>query len=186
MKKKKIIFIIVIIVLLIIGIILLIKNKENQSDENTLYSVSFNKINLRVERYDYSLGQNQIVGVEKSTNNGKSYKKITIEPITISMEPKFIFLNENLGFIISKPNIYKQNNYKGIKVTQDGGKTFTDATINYDNPNIETITIENVPYKEKNKLYLNCSIYQIKKDNSGYEDVKIIFTSIDNGLTWSL
>lgn len=186
MKNKKIIFIIVLIILLVLGIILIQKEKELPKDDNTLYKVSFNNTVLRVERYDYSLGQNQIVGVEKSTDKGKNYKRVTTEPITISMEPKFIFINEQLGFIISKPNISKQNNYQGIKVTQDGGQTFIDGKINYYNPNIETITIENIPYKENNLLKLPCSIYQIKSDNTGYENKELIFISTDNGLTWNL
>ena len=54
------------------------------------------------------------------------------------------------------------------------------------NPNIEILTIEDVPYYEKELLKLPCSIYQVKEDNSGYEDVDLIFISADSGLTWNL
>ena len=192
MKKKIIIpTVIVIILLIIIAILLFNKNKETKyDDENTLYFIKINDVVLRFERYDYSLGQNQIVGVEKSTDNGKVFEKQTDEPITVSMEPKFVFLNENLGFAISKPNLNKSNNYLGVKVTQDGGKTFTNSVINYytanSNPNIETITVTDVPYLEDDILKLPCSIYQVKTDNSGYEDVKLTFISTDNGLSWNI
>ena len=186
MKKKCILLIAIIIVTLLVGGIFLLLNREYPDDENTLYSIRFGNTKLKFERYDYALGQNQIVGVEKSTNKGKTYEKITDEPIIISMEPKFVFINEELGFVISKPNLTKSNNYIGVKVTQDGGKTFTDGKINYDNSNIDILTIEDVPYEENNKLKLPCSIYQFKDNQSGYEDKKLIFISIDDGLTWNL
>ena len=173
--------------LLILGIIIFLSlNNENQSDENTLYSTEFGNIKLRVERYDYSLGQNQLVGVEKSINNGKTYDKLTKELITVSMEPKFVFLSENLGFAISKPKLTKNNNYLGIKVTQDGGISFIDSKVNYINPEVENLAIEDVPYLENSILKLPCSIYQVKEDKTGYETKTIIFISVDNGLTWNL
>ncbi len=186
--KKKLILICVSIIL-IIGIvvfILIIGRKYPYADENTLYYIEFNNEVLRFERYDYALGQNQVVGVQKSVNKGKTFENITEENIIISMEPKFIFLNEKLGFAISKPNLTKNNNYIGVKVTQDGGKNFTDGIINYDNPNIEILTVESVPYYENNELKLKCSIYQVKDNLTGYENVELIFVSIDNGLTWNL
>ena len=182
--KKIVMFVIIVLLLITIGIILLIKN--GSMDNNILYSVKFNDEIIRIIRYDYAIGQNQIVGVEKKDNNSKNYNRLTDNLITVSMEPKFVFLNSNLGFIISKTNLMKSNNYIGIKVTNDGGKTFDDCVINYDNHNVEIITIEDVPYQENNQLKLNCSIYQINKDKTGYETVKLIFESDDNGLSWNL
>lgn len=185
--KKKIIPIILIILALIIGVVLFFnREKEYLDDENTLYSVKFGNTKLRFERYDYALGQNQIIGVEKSIDKGKTYEKLTQTPIIVSMEPMFIFLNEKLGFAISKPNLSKHNNYMGVQVTNDGGKTFVNGKINYDNPKIEILTVEEVPYYDNNILKLHCSIYQIKEDDSGYEDVDLIFVSFDDGLTWNL
>ena len=187
MKKKFIILIFVVLALIIGGVILMnIENKYSYEDENTLYYVEINDEIFRFERYDYSLGQNQIVGVQKSVNKGKTFENITEENIIVSMEPKFVFLNEKLGFAISKPDLTKYNNYLGLKVTQDGGKTFIDGKINYDNPNIEILTVDDVPYLDNNELKLKCSIYQIKDDRTGYEDVELIFVSIDDGLTWNL
>lgn len=186
--KKKFTILTCIIIALVIGVAILMNREETYpyEDENTLYYIKFNNEILRFERYDYSLGQNQVVGVQKSVNKGKTFENITEENIIVSMEPKFIFLNEKLGFAISKPNLTKYNDYMGVKVTQDGGKTFVNGKINYDNPNIEILTIEDVPYYENNELKLRCSIYQVKKDQTGYEDIELIFVSVDNGLTWNL
>lgn len=187
MKKKSIILICVAIIL-VIGVVVLIYmgNKYSYEDENTLYYIKINNEILRFERYDYSLGQNQVVGVQKSVNKGKTFENLTEENIIVSMEPKFIFLNEKLGFAISKPNLTKSNNYLGLKVTRDGGKTFIDGKINYDNPNIEILTVEDVPYYDNNELKLKCSIYQVNDDYTGYENVELIFVSLDDGLTWNL
>lgn len=187
MKKKKII--IIVGLLLIIGIIItfvLLNRKYPYEDENTLYYIEYDNEILRFERIDYSLGQNQVVSVQKSINKGKKFENITDKAITLSMEPKFAFLNKKLGFAISKSNLTKNNNYSGIKVTQDGGKSFVDGKINYDNSNIEILTVEDVPYYDNNKLKLHCSIYQVKEDNTGYEDVDLIFISDDDGLSWNL
>jgi len=185
MKKKYLIFIITGLSLIIIVSLFIFFNRKNINDENTLYTINFENIKLRIERYDYSLGQNQIVGVERSVNNG-NYESITKEPLIVSMEPKFVFLNKNLGFVISKSNLTKTNNYLGIKVTSDGGITFSNGIINYDNPNIEVLTIEDVPYYENDLLKLSCSIYQIREDKNGYETKNLTFVSTDNGLTWNL
>ena len=91
-----------------------------------------------------------------------------------------------MGFAISKPNLTKSNDYMGVKVTQDGGKTFVNGKINYNNPNIDILTVEEVPYYDDGLLMLHCSIYQIKDDHTGYEDVDLIFISNDDGLSWNL
>ena len=180
MKKKNIIIIVIMILVIIIAVILAIvlnkKELDYPDDENTLYSIKFDNIKLRFERYDYALGQNQIVGVQKSTNYGKDYEDISKEGITVSMEPKFVFLNEKLGYAVKKPNNIKENGkYYGMYVTKDGGKTFKLSEITYENSEIENLTIEDVPYYEKDKLKLHCSIYQVKEDGSGYEDVDLYF-----------
>ncbi len=161
-------------------------NREYPDDENTLYSVKFDDVRMRFERIDYALGQNQLVVVEKSTNRGKTFEQVTQNFLTLSMEPKFIFYDKLFGFAISKPNLSKNNNYMGVYVTLDGGKTFELSQINYDQPDIEVLTVLDVPYFEDDLLILPCSIYKIKEDDSGYEDVDLFFVSDDRGLTWNL
>ena len=178
----------ILLIAVVVGVILFLRKEENYGeDENTLYSTIFEGETIRLERYDYVLGQNQIIGVERSTDNGKTYQKVTKEPITVSMEPDFIFLNKNLGFVITKPDLTKSNGeYRGIKVTEDGGVTFQDSILSYENDKIEIVTVRGVPYWNENKLKLSCSIYQVKKDNSGYETKELTFESTDNGHTWNL
>ena len=186
MKKRTIIIGSLIIVLLIIGLILFLPKKE-VIDENVLYSVNFDNVVLRFKHVDNVIGQNQIVVVEKSMDNGKKFETITEGDVIVSLEPKFVFLNEQLGFAVKKSNNIKENgNYYGMYVTNDGGKTFNLSEINYENPNIEVLTITDVPFYNNEKLILPCSIYQVKEDQSGYENVSIYFTSNDNGLTWNL
>lgn len=185
MDLKKIIILIITFIFLIVGIIFYF-NRDYPDGRNTLYSKRFDKVKIKFERYDYALGQNQTVGVEISYNKGRTYKKVTDTPIIVSMEPMFTFISKKLGFAVSKPNLQKYNKYMGVYVTNDGGKTFTNAVINYNNPNVEILTVEKVPYLENNKLILHCSIYQVKDDLSGYEDVDLYFISKDNGLTWNL
>ena len=76
---KRVIVSVFVFVLLIVCGLVLFKEKNYPDDENTLYSIRFNNIKLRFERYDYSLGQNQMVGVEKSINKGKNFDKVTDE-----------------------------------------------------------------------------------------------------------
>ena len=184
--NKKIIIGSLIIILSIVGIILLLSKKE-KTDENILYSVKFDNVILRFKHIDNVIPQNQIVAVEKSTDDGKTFEIITEGQVIVSLEPKFVFLNEKLGFAVKKPNNIKDNGkYYGMYVTNDGGRTFNNTVINYDNPNIEVLTIDSVPFYENGKLVLPCSIYTVKKDQSGYENVNLYFTSNDNGLTWNL
>ncbi len=191
MKKKYLIIAgIVLLIALIIVLVLVLNKKEEEpdypDDENTLYSIKFDNIKLRFERYDYVLGQNQVVGVQKSTNHGKDYEDMTKEGLTVSLKPLFVFLSKDLGFAIAKPNLTQSNDYAGFYVTQDGGKTFVNAKINYENPNIDILTVEDVPYYDNNTLKVKCSIYQINAEGNGYEDVILTFISNDNGLNWDL
>lgn len=183
---KKIIVVVIIIIILLVGLLIFCNKKYSYTDENTLYYIEFKDKILRYERYDYALAQNQMVGVQKSTNKGKTFENVTKEPILLSMEPKLIFLNEKLGFAISKQNLTKNNNYMGFYVTQDSGISFKQSKINYDNPNIEILTIESTPYFEKDVLKVKCSIYQVREDKNGYEDKELIFISKDKGETWNL
>lgn len=190
MKNKNMILIISITMLLVIGILFFLnqsKKDDNPTiDENTLYSKQFGDTILKFVRYDYVLGQNVLVGVEKSTDNGKTYTSISNQLITVSAEAKFLFMDESLAFAVSKPNNFISNISMGVYVSIDGGITFTNSEINYENPKIDIITIEDVPYFEDDILKLKCSIYVSKSNEDGYEDVELIFNSFDNGLTWNL
>lgn len=170
------------IVILFIGIVFLIiildKTPELLSNEDIVYTKEFDKEILQVRRYDYSLGQRMIIGVEKSNNNGKSFEKVTEEMVEVSLDAKFEFLNENLGFIIDNGYLDRNRNFKGLLVTNDGGITFRQAEITYDNENVDLISIEKMPYYENGKLKLECSVYIADHNES------LIYYSSDNGNTW--
>lgn len=168
--------------ILFIGIVFLViildKTPELISNEDIVYTKEFGEEILQVRRYDYSLGQRMIIGVEKSNNNGKSFEKVTEEMVEVSLEAKFEFLNENLGFIIDTGYLDRNRNFKGLLVTNDGGITFKQAEITYDNENIDLISIKKMPYYENGKLRLECSVYIADHNES------LIYYSSDNGNTW--
>ena len=151
-----------------------------------LYSKTFGNTVLKFEYYDSALGQKMIVGVEKSTDKGKTFKRVTKEAITVSREAKFIFLSKTFGFAVSSPTLMKNNQYMGVRVTIDGGKTFQMSTIHYDNKDIEIMTIEKIPYYENKVLTLITSIYTLRDDRNGYQNVRLKFISKDKGFNWNL
>lgn len=168
-------------ILIIVVLVLLYFKSNEQIDQNKLYQASFNQTILKWEKYDYALGQKMLVGVEKSLDNGKTFTKVTEEPLAVSFEAQFSFLNENLGFVLATKSLSKINDYLGFYVTQDGGKTFDNSIINYQNENIEYLNIEMLPYQINEKLKMEASIYLNKNE---IETLK--FVSEDNGLTWNL
>lgn len=153
-------------------------------NEPVLYEKKFNDFTLRFSKIDDTLGQKMLVHVLKSNSNGKGFNVVTEETINVNRDSKFIFLNENIGFISQNKIILKDS--RGLYVTIDGGKTFNISKFNYVNNNVEFIEVEKLPYYENEILKIKCSAYQVKEDNSGYENKELIFTSNDNGLTWNL
>lgn len=188
MNKKNIFTIIFIIFLILVffGMILFPSHKKEKSgsSQNDLYSRRFGSTTLTFKKYDDVLGQNMLVGVEKRKNHEKHYTRVTKEPITVSQEARFLFVNQSVGYVISTGYITRENDFKGFKVTLDGGKTFSDAKFVYENEKVNLITIEDFPYQDGNTLKLECSVYDVKSDGDEYENKKIEFSSTDKGLTW--
>ena len=178
MKKILISLAIFLLFLLIIFLMMVLDKTPYLIDSDILYTKKINNNVLQVRRYDYSLGQRMVIGVEKSNNNGKSFEKVTEEMVEVSLEAKFEFLDENLGFIIDTGYLDRNKNFKGLLVTDDGGITFKQAEITYDNENIDLISIEKMPYYENDKLKLECSVYIIDHNEN------LVYYSTDNGNTW--
>lgn len=178
MKKILISLAIFLLFLLIIFLMMVLDKTPHLIDSDILYTKKINNNVLQVRRYDYSLGQRMVIGVEKSNNNGKSFEKVTEEMVEVSLEAKFEFLDENLGFIIDTGYLDRNKNFKGLLVTDDGGITFRQAEITYDNENIDLISIEKMPYYENDKLKLECSVYIIDHNEN------LVYYSTDNGNTW--
>ena len=73
MKKILISLAIFLLFLLIIFLIMFLDKTPYLIDSDILYTKKINNNVLQVRRYDYSLGQRMVIGVEKSNNNGKKY-----------------------------------------------------------------------------------------------------------------
>ncbi|MBO5348875.1 MAG: hypothetical protein J6A89_03535 [Clostridia bacterium] len=155
-------------------------------DMKTLYEKKFDKTIIKFVKLDDTLNQNILIQINKSTDNGKKYYAITNEPIQVSSEAKYTILNENLMFVSKNNKIMFTNNTTSLYVSNNGGKDFLESKINYKNENVEFITIEKMPYYEKNNLKFKCSVYQINSNKDGYENKEMIFISNDNGLNWNL
>ena len=167
------------------------KFNENENyilpeDGEVLYEKKFDQTILRFSKIDNVSGQNMLVHVIKSKDDGESFYVVSEDPIQVSNEAKFVFLSETLGFAVSTGNIDLNNNNQGLMVTNDGGKTFTSANVEYENPDVDYITIEKIPYYEKDSLKMKCSVYQLNSNRDGYDDKEITFISNDNGLHWQL
>ena len=165
------------------------KFNENENyilpeDGEVLYEKKFDQTILRFSKIDNVSGQNMLVHVIKSKDDGESFYVVSEDPIQVSNEAKFVFLSKTLGFAVSTGNIDLNNNNQGVMVTNDGGKTFTSVNVEYENPDVDYITIEKIPYYEKDSLKMKCSVYQLNSNRDGYEDKEITFISNDNGLHW--
>lgn len=104
-------------------------------DEEVLYEIKFGKTILRFSKASNVLGQNMLVHVLQSKNNGKTYFVISDDNIQVSNEAKFVFLDKNIGFAINDGNIYLDGSKTGLYTTNDGGKSFTSANFKYTNVN---------------------------------------------------
>lgn len=168
-------------------------NKFDDSDnyllpenEEVLYEKKFEKIILRFGKVDDVVGNNILVNVLRSKDNGQNFYVVSTDIIQVSSEAKFEFLNENLGFVINTGKIYLDNRKIGLYRTNDGGKTFTSSNFKYTNENVNYLNIESMPYYDKNILKIKCSVYQSNKSNDGYENKELIFISNDEGVNWNL
>lgn len=169
------------------------ENKYNENDnyilpeqEEVLYEKKFNETILRFGKVDSGLGQNILVHVLRSRDNGKNFYVISDDLIKVSNEAKFVFLNENLGFAISTGKIFLKQNVNSMYVTNDSGKTFQSSNFKYENDNVTYLDVVDLPYFENDTLKIKCSVYQFNSDIGKYEDKELIFTSNDNGLNWEL
>ena len=169
------------------------ENKYNENDnyilpeqEEVLYEKKFNETILRFGKVDSGLGQNILVHVLRSKDNGKNFYVISDDLIKVSNEAKFVFLNENLGFVISTGKIFLKQNVNSMYVTNDSGKTFQSSNFKYENDNVTYLDVVDLPYFENDTLKIKCSAYQFNSDIGKYEDKELIFISNDNGLNWEL
>ena len=149
-----------------------------------IYEERFNKTDIiRVRVIDTALAGKDVIIVEKSTDNGISFKNI------LENEDKYLivnrgcdvtFVNENIGFIFDLGLLGKDDRYKKFLVTTDGGKTFKDVSITINGyGDLDYYYINNMPYLKEDKLVLDVSV----PDGNDLKDIELI--SNDDGLTFS-
>lgn len=170
-------------------------NKTNKYDdtdnyllpenEEVLYEKRFDKTILRFGKVDEVSGQNMLVNVLRSKDNGENFVVVSDDAIKVSNKARFEFLDESLGFIVNTGVIYLDNRNTGLYITNDSGKTFTSSNFKYVNEKVDYISIESMPYYDKNTLKIKCYIYQTN-NNDSYESKELIFVSNDKGLNWML
>lgn len=146
-----------------------------------LYKKEFDdKIAIRVVVKDYILAQRSIIGIEKTRDGGNTWAEqmeSTDDFVQIYNGAKFVFIDENIGFINDLGLVGTNGENRRLLVTINGGKNFTIATIELDNIQ-KDLYIEDVPYKENDILKLKG--YIIENSNKKY----YYFYSEDNGVSW--
>ena len=58
------------------------------------------------------------------------------------------------------------------------------SDFDYKNENVEYLTIDNMPYYDKDVLKLQCSLYEVSDDD--HENKELVFISKDNGFNWKV
>ena len=167
-----------------------VKNGSHSSTtiENFLESIieesRFNKTDIiRVRVIDTALAGKDIIVVEKSTDNGLSFKNILKNEdkyLIVNRDTDVTFVNENIGFIFDLGLLGRDDRYKKFLVTTDGGESFSDVSITINGyGDLDYYYINNTPYLKKDKLVLDVLV-PVEND---LKDIELV--SNDNGLTFS-
>ena len=140
-------------------------NTETIIDDDTtdiLYEQRFSDTNIiRLRLIDY-ISSKDIIVVEKSTDNGLSFKNILKNEdkyLIVNRDTDVTFVNENIGFIFDLGLLGRDNRYKKFLVTTDGGKSFNDVSITINGyGDLGYYYINNTPRLKGNKLVLDVSV----------------------------
>ena len=149
-----------------------------------IYESRFNKIDIiRVRVIDSALAGKDIIIVEKSTDNGLSFKNILENEdkyLIVNRDTDVTFVDEKIGFIFDLGLLGRDDRYKKFLVTTDGGKTFSYVSITINGyGDLDYYYINNTPYLKDDKLVLDVSI----PVGNDLKDIELV--SNDNGLTFS-
>ena len=144
----------------------------------------FNKTDIiRVRVIDTALAGKDVIIVEKSTDNGISFKNILENEdkyLIVNRGCNVTFVNEKIGFIFDLGLSGKDDRYKKFLVTTDGGKSFRNVFITINGyGDLDYYYINNMPYLKEEKLVLDVSV----PDGNDLKDIELI--SNDDGLTFS-
>lgn len=139
---------------------------------------------IRVVNLGAILAQRSVVQVQRSTNSGITFEKMSEEGITIHNGAEICFIDENVGFINDFGLAGIGGDNKFFKVTTDGGKTFIDSNIVHpDSIEEKNLLVKGMPYMEDGKLKLE--VYTLNHSKTP-ERTYYIFSSNDNGLNWEI
>ena len=149
-----------------------------------LYESRFNKTDIiRVRVIDSALAGKDIIIVEKSIDNGLSFKNILENEdkyLIVNRDTDVSFVDEKIGFIFDLGLLGRDNRYKKFLVTTDGGKTFSDVSITINSyGDLDYYYINYLPRLKNDKLVLTVSV------PGSDELIDIELVSNDNGLTFS-
>ena len=156
--------------------------------ENFLESIieesRFNKTDIiRMRVIDSALAGKDIIVVEKSTDNGLSFKNILKNEdkyLIVNRDTDVTFVDEKIGFIFDLGLLGKDDRYKKFLVTTDGGESFSDVSITINGyGDLDYYYINYLPRFKKDKLVLTVSI----PDGNDLKDIELV--SNDDGLTFS-
>ena len=159
---------------------------EKINPEDILYKKEIGKdTTIRFVNRGNILGGRMIVNVQKTTDGGETWNnqlKNLDGCITVNNEAKFIFINENVGFInnLSLYIIGEENN--SLLVTVDGGESFKSANFTFPSDIKDTVFyISDLPYLENDKLRVEL----FSPANKASDEITYYkFKSVDNGLNW--
>lgn len=160
---------------------------SNVKENDILYEKKFDENNIiRIIYKGAILGQKSIIEIKKSNDNGKTWinqLETSDGYMQVHNNSKFVFIDNNIGFINDSGLTGTNNEYSALLVTVDGGKNFVESNII--NPEFiqeENLIIKDVPYMEDNLLKLK--LYTINY-NKNPRETYYQFYSQDNGLSWN-
>ena len=161
---------------------------EEEKKAEVLYEKKIDELtSIRIVYIDSILAQRSLIGIQKTTDGAKTWKnqlQMSDRYLTIHNGAKYVFLDENIGFINDQGLAGTNGDNRELLVTIDGGKTFVNANIiKPDSIMAENLFVDDIPYIEDN--ILKVKVYTIDyhdwQDKTYYE-----FYSDDNGLNWKI
>lgn len=123
---------------------------SNVKENDILYEKKFDENNIiRIIYKGAILGQKSIIEIKKSNDNGKTWinqLETSDGYMQVHNNSKFVFIDNNIGFINDSGLAGTNNEYSALLVTVDGGKNFVESNII--NPEFiqeENLIIKDVP-----------------------------------------
>lgn len=170
-------------------------NKQEEEDPkliksvepaDILYEREINpKVKIRIINRGAVLGQRILIVIGKTTDGGKTwYNQLEIDDgaLTVNNGAKYVFINQNIGFVNNLQTVVNDETQKGLLVTVDGGKTFEVAKFeSIEEVENQYLYVEDVPYLENQILKVKTYTLDYNRENT---KIYYEFYSKDFGKTW--